>query len=862
MNLNEILAQLTSLSPEAQGELTKVALDSTKSMKWVPNPGPQIEAYFSEADEIFYGGQAGGGKTDLEIGLAITAHQNSLILRRTNKEVDGLVERMASILGTRDGWSAQHGMWRISDGRLVELGGCQLEEDKQKRKGHPKDLYCFDEVSDFTESQYTFIIGWNRSVDINQRCRIVAAGNPPTQPEGLWVLKRWGAWLDPTHPNPAQYGELRWYTTGDDGKEVEVDGRGPHIVNDEEVYARSRTFIPAKLSDNPDLAATNYGATLDGLPAEYRAAYRDGSFTAGLADNAFQTIPTSWVREAQKRWKSVPPVNVPMCAIGVDVAQGGCFDDKTEILTDDGWKLFSALTGAEKVLTLDGEIAKWGGITHLHAYPFKGELNVYEPARGINFAITDNHNLLAKSPKATAYSVQRYDALPRYFNSKRTNTWVGSTPVTKSFKTSLIMPNGGSRDKEYSFTFEDWARFLGWFVSEGCTFKEVRANGRWRINISQNKGYKYDRIGVLLKRMGLVARETKSRSGWELSNNTIGEWLAVNCGVHAANKKIPREIKEAPPEVLEAFLEEYRLGDGSINRGGTSSYTTTSKLLVDDIQEVLSKLGRCGKAKCVHLAGSEFSIGNRKVIRKKDCYTVTETQGREAYIDKEKVQRVPYEGLVYCVSTPLKTIMVRRGGSTMWSGNSDNTVLAIRYDGWYAPLKVVAGKLTPDGKTVAGLVITSRRDSAKVIIDIGGGWGGDAYAHLKENGIDTASYMGVKQSNRRTVDKQITFFNVRAEAYWRFREALDPSQEQGSPIMLPEDPELVADLCAPSYKIGPNGIQVEPKADLVKRLGRSPDKGDAVVMAWWDGLKQANVQGGWKNKHSVPKVNLGRVGRK
>jgi hypothetical protein len=40
----------------------------------VPNVGPQTEAYFCEADELFYGGQAGGGKTDLLIGLALTAH--------------------------------------------------------------------------------------------------------------------------------------------------------------------------------------------------------------------------------------------------------------------------------------------------------------------------------------------------------------------------------------------------------------------------------------------------------------------------------------------------------------------------------------------------------------------------------------------------------------------------------------------------------------------------------------------------------------------------------------------------------------------------------------------------------------------
>jgi hypothetical protein len=178
----------------------------------------------------------------------------------------------------------------------------------------------------------------------------------------------------------------------------------------------------------------------------------------------------------------------------------------------------------------------------------------------------------------------------------------------------------------------------------------------------------------------------------------------------------------------------------------------------------------------------------------------------------------------------------------------------------------IPGEQTPDGKSVAGHVVAKRRDEAKVIIDLGGGWGGDAYGHLKENGIDTVGYMGVKKSTKRTVDQQLKFTNVRTEAYWRFREALDDSQESGSPIMLPPDPELVADLCAPSFEVTPNGIKVESKESVVKRLGRSPDKGDAVIMAWWSGIKQVNLQGGWEagkgSRKQTPKVVMGRKNAK
>jgi hypothetical protein len=71
--------------------------------------------------------------------------------------------------------------------------------------------------------------------------------------------------------------------------------------------------------------------------------------------------------------------------------------------------------------------------------------------------------------------------------------------------------------------------------------------------------------------------------------------------------------------------------------------------------------------------------------------------------------------------------------------------------------------------------------------------------------------------------------NHRAEAWWKFRERLDPVCP--TKVALPVDQRLFADLSAPRYRVGARGIQVEDKAEIKKRLGRSPDRGDAVVLA-------------------------------
>lgn len=515
--LQEIADLLGELPADQRQAVIDDALAGSAGRAWVPNPGPQTDAYFCEADELFYGGQAGGGKSDLLIGLGLTTQADSLILRRVNDDAKELAERGREIAGRRGSFNGQN--WTLRLGRRrIRFGGCKDEKDKERYKGRAKDFYGFDEIGDFSRTQYKFITAWNRSAKSGQRCRVVCTGNPPTRPEGLWVLQYWGAWLDPRHPQPAQPGELRWYTTGPDGEDLEVEGRGPHLVNGEQVFARSRTFIPAELADNPDLADTDYRASLDALPPELRAAYRDGNFQAELKDDDYQVIPTAWIEAAMARWTPQRPVELAMTAMAVDVAPGGI----------------------------------------------------------------------------------------------------------------------------------------------------------------------------------------------------------------------------------------------------------------------------------------------------------------------------------------------------------DQMVIAWRYGGWFAPL-FARKQVDKDGRYVAGLVTQHRRDACPVVVDVGGGWGADAVIALKDNGIAVSAFNGVNASNAIIRGGKLSLRNKRAESIWRFREALDPNQEGGSAIALPRDAELKADLASYRWNLNASGILIEDKDEIRKRIGRSPDKGDAVTMCLSEGnaavrrsMRAAGLGGGLPSRANVGYAKLKR----
>src|SRR6516164_1249778 len=326
--LSELLAYLT---PRERAELDALL---TAQVAWEPFPAsPQQMALESAADVTGIGGAAGGGKSDLLLGAAHTRHHRSIIFRRELAQLPGLIDRsMEMFTGFGRFKASPHPVWKLNDGRRIEFGGVEKETDVQKYQGRPHDLKAFDELTHFTEYQFRYLKGWNRTTRANQRCRVIAGFNPPTSAEGDWVIRYFGPWLDKRHPRPAANGELRWFAMLG-GKEVEVRNGLPFWGREdgaeELIEPESRTFIRATIEDNPILLARGYKKTLQAFPDPLRSLYLKGAFDVAQLDHPWQVIPTAWVEAAQKRWTKRPRECVvrELTDIGVDVARGGA--DKT-----------------------------------------------------------------------------------------------------------------------------------------------------------------------------------------------------------------------------------------------------------------------------------------------------------------------------------------------------------------------------------------------------------------------------------------------------------------------------------------------------------------------------------------------------
>jgi len=295
------------------------ALD--KAAPWAPQPGPQLQAFLSSADQTLYGGAAGGGKTALGIGLALTSHRRTLFVRRERAQLLPVIDEIAAIVGTREGFNGTDMVWRLPEGRQVQFGGCAILGDEARYQGSARDLLVLDEAANILEEQARFLLGWLRTTESGQRCRALLCSNPPTSAEGEWLVRWFRPWLDKGFPVQATPGELRWVAMVD-GEERWVDGPEPLQHRGEVIRPVSRTFIPSRVGDNRYLASTDYVRQLQALPEPLRSMMLHGDFTAGREDARYQVVPSEWVRAAQEQWRARRPEG-PMTALGVDVARGG-----------------------------------------------------------------------------------------------------------------------------------------------------------------------------------------------------------------------------------------------------------------------------------------------------------------------------------------------------------------------------------------------------------------------------------------------------------------------------------------------------------------------------------------------------------
>ncbi len=125
------------------------------------------------------------------------------------------------------------------------------------------------------------------------------------------------------------------------------------------------------------------------------------------------------------------------------------------------------------------------------------------------------------------------------------------------------------------------------------------------------------------------------------------------------------------------------------------------------------------------------------------------------------------------------------------------------------------------------------------------GVGAGVVGQLRTKGAEVVGFNASEATDWTDESGELRFVNKRSAAWWNLRELLHP--DNPTPISLPPDDLLLGDLASPKWlSITSGGRQrLEPKVDIKRRLGRSPDSGDTVVMLFWTDPVEVITQIEW-----------------
>jgi len=356
-----------------------------------------------------------------------------------------------------------------------------------------------------------------------------------------------------------------------------------------------------------------------------------------------------------------------------------CHDDKTEVLTSVGWRLFKDLTGAEELLTMNPETGQcfYETPTRLFVSPYDGEMWEYTN-RGVNFCVTPRHKMWEQrysphSDNSAGYTKWRATPIAEitakeFYIPKTIPVWEGA-----ELSHFLLPEYAGERKRweETAIPMLDWMWFLGWYYSEGSlTFQ---ANGRpCEVRVAQKDPAALHQLCNKVSEWGCSASVYTSPTTPQLSirHRGLAEYLYTH-GKGCLEKRLPPEVRQATRGQQRVFLDAFCQGDGYV-KGNRRILYTSNKGLADDLHEVALKAGYNSTVTVRSLKGKIAQFATHTATSSCDGYVISLAESDpRAKVRQAHIRKIAYSGVVYCAEVPTHHLLLtRRNGVAMWSGNS------------------------------------------------------------------------------------------------------------------------------------------------------------------------------------------------
>ena len=361
-----------------------------------------------------------------------------------------------------------------------------------------------------------------------------------------------------------------------------------------------------------------------------------------------------------------------------------CFDNKTEVYTENWWKLFSEIDPWEKIWALNPETLIPEFVDYVDFHKHKSDKIVEYCGRSFSLANTENHNQFVKFREkkkgrndAGIRKLVQDNKLPNH--DYNFFAWCNREWVQKD--TILIW------DKQYPA--KQFVKFMWRYLSEWSTSQ--RSKNTYNIKLSQEKEWWVEKI---LDDILWLTENIKVWTWWVFIMDTN---LALYCKQfgHSFEKFIPKEIKDLSKELIEDFLEAFCDWDGShykwVERKWSQFndyrvYFTSSKRLADDLWELIMKIWKRPNFTLNHTKGKSVEFKNGTYTINHDTRFIYEASTVELWRRSITREVKEYNDYVYDVELEkYHVLLVRRDGKTVWSGNCRSVRVEILQEETFKP---------------------------------------------------------------------------------------------------------------------------------------------------------------------------------
>ncbi len=422
---------------------------------------------------------------------------------------------------------------------------------------------------------------------------------------------------------------------------------------------------------------------------------------------------------------------------------GYCVTADTEILTEKGWTPYPEYNYSDLAATVNPitGLMEFQRPTAKHVYEYDGEM-VYCTNRRSDFGVTPDHRMLvrkwdeSKRTLSDQYTFQRAADIGWY---------AGLMHAPKGFIGTDLERLGIEGDREY--LGDDFLAMISIILSDGYVTESEGHTGQVGFCCFNEK--RYAMVAALAHRVGF--KEVPSRKGvWaRYSAHSLAAWIKANCYVggdfKAASKRVPDLVKCASVRQIDHFLKSF--GDQNHSDGSPERYYSNSRRLIDDLQEIILRVGRRGTI--CHRDARPGHLIDGKPFNANESWELCVSKTERLCIERKKhIEQDHYKGLVYCATVPNGTLITRRNGDVLISGNcwchsGTSAVLVCR---------AIANEPYLDLSAFAvGCMIKQYRDE--------GGWGSEGVEFIADKGIPTSEFWP-QRSMSRSNDKPATWENA------------------------------------------------------------------------------------------------------